>query len=207
MTSPAYVELNSSPANRLSLWDAFLEFIGDRKKKLREWEGNPPHRLGVYVFLVVVLELVLSHRLGHHMGRDPDVIFQFIRVALFIPAIEGLLIFTAHRFAGLFGKQGKPLTVLTFFNLNLAPLLLILPVTLAIRAAGLPDEARVFLLVLLALKVLMNWKDVIEMSYLLTRLQSALIMGFLGFFVWLLVPIVMFMGFAEAVKDWVENLN
>ncbi|MCB4755764.1 MAG: hypothetical protein LHV69_01795 [Elusimicrobia bacterium] len=207
MTSPAYIDPALLEPKRPHPFDAISDFLNDRKKKLEDWDAHPPHSLGICLLLVIVLELVLAHRLAHRQGPDPMIVRQFFSTAGNILIAEGLLIFAAHRFAGLFGKVGKPSNAFTFFNFSLTPLLLILPMALLIRAAGFPDAFRAFFLLLLALKVLANWKDVIEKTYLLTRLQSTLILVFLGMALWILIPIVMLMGFAEALKDVLENLK
>jgi len=194
------------PSSRfdLSQWEKVIQYISERKKVLKMWRSHPPHSIGICVLMGVCLEIQLAKRVFFDMGPGPSIFGDFFGILIFIFAAQLFVGYTGHRVAYIFNKRGKFSTVLTFFNLDLLPLLLYLPATLLIMAGNNSGGLRFLILLLLVFKVFTNWKDSLEINYSLTRWQSALIMGGLSLTLYLLLPTITMMAFYGSIQDLVE---
>ncbi len=187
--------------------EIFFDFIRQPKKVIKEWAGNPPHGLGLLVLFLVCLELVLNNRLMNDTGTGPSAIRQFFFYLFIILLGEALIISTSHKIGRLFYKKGNPGHVWTWFNLSLWPLLVLLPVGLITWTSGQSAFFNSLLMLLLAGKIVTDWKIIIDRHYQFNRWQSALIlMALLGLF-YAVLPIVFLFGFMETIGDLISMLR
>lgn len=184
-----------------------MEFLSDRKTHLHLWRNNPPHSLGWIVLLLVSLELVLARRLFHDLGGSPEVIGNFISTVIIVVFIELIFAFMAHKMANLFDLDGRFSTLLTFLNLNLTPLLLFLPITLMIWVSGGSHAIRLLLFLLLSLKIFSDWKMAADINYNFKKWQSAVFVATIGFLIYLVIPILLLLGFTSSLSDLLTLLN
>lgn len=159
-------DASATPFQRLE------RFLRDRQRQLRALAAHPGHSLGFCLFLVVVLELVLSRRLSHSLGAGPDVLPQFAKTAVTLLFVEGTAAFVFHQGAKIFGKKGNPWILLTLFHWSELPLLLLLPMNVMGRLSGGVDGLMNLLTALLVFKVLVGWKESAEVVYGFTRRES-----------------------------------
>jgi hypothetical protein len=144
------------------------------------------------VFGLVVVEMVLSHRLAGGLGRGLSAVPQALAVTLALIVAEFIVVGAASGVATVSGKSGNRRVTMGNLSLGLAPLLLVLPVTLLCEAASIPQGVRVFVVALLALKVANLWKAALEVSFKFNAVQSVAslylavgataVIGLLGFY-------------------------
>lgn len=164
---------NPRPANII---DELERLIAKRKWIWSRWTQKPPQLLAIAVLFAVALELTLSARLVENGGVSMTLLKGFGETLLIVAGVElGLAIITAQA-AEIFGKSGKTGALLTFFNLSLTPLLLILPVTVVTYISGRLAAIRLLLYFILLVKVLGNWRDAMELVYKFSKMQSAIVM-------------------------------
>ena len=158
-------------------WEGLVGLINRRRQQLQDWEAHPPHALGWGIFGLVVLELVLVRRFSYGLGLHPRIFAQLIGTGFLILLLEGLFAKITLEVGGFFHKKGNWKTTWTFLNLSLLPFLLYLPLALLASLGGGHHIGRTVFLFLLFLKVLDNWKEAIQISNELNRLQSLLVLG------------------------------
>ncbi len=89
--------------------------------------------------------------------------------------IESALAVLVAQASELFGAEGKITALFAFFNLGLTPLLLIAPISLTLFAADASPSIRLLVLMALLAKVMLNWREAIEITYKFTKAQSAIV--------------------------------
>lgn len=184
-----------APAHPLEKW------LTDRRKTLEEWKRTPPYGLGLLVLLLVSLEMAVAYRLTHHIGFDTSLISSVFKTALYFLAFEVSIFLISNSFASIFDKKARMIPVLVSLNIALLPLLLYLPITLYIWASGASSGLRVMALLLLMLKVLADWKDVIRTNYRLTGIQTYMLGGVVGGIAYVvLIFFLILSGFSAIVR-------
>lgn len=153
--------------------DGVRRFAQSPRRQMQAWGDRAPHLAGAVLLALVVVEWVLSQRLAGGLGRGPSAMWQALQVTAVILLGQSILVGAASGLAAITGKAGNRGAAMTYLNLGLMPLLLVLPFTLLCEAAAAPAALRKLLLLLLILKVLGLWRAAIETVYKLNRLQSA----------------------------------
>ncbi len=169
-------EVLSDNPRSLSLWEEFEKLLSNKKAALKNWARVPPHRLGWTIFFLVVFELTLGSRMLRQRGLDLSIFGQFTAYAVMLLLIAMTLAVIAAQAAEIFKAHGQTTHLITFFNLGLAPLLLLLPVTLISWTSQAGAGVRLFLIILLIMKVVGNWRDALELTYKFTKMQSAIVL-------------------------------
>lgn len=169
-------EVLSDNPRSLTLWEELERLLTNRKVALKQWARVPPHGLGWLIFALVVVELTIGSRLVSQRGIDSSIIGQLCGVALGIMLIAMTMAVIASQAAEIFKTHGSTTHLITFFNLGLTPLLLLLPVTLVGWTSQAGDAVRLFLIILLLVKVVGNWRAALELVYKFTRMQSAIVL-------------------------------
>jgi hypothetical protein len=190
--------LEEDPADHPLL--ALESYFKNRRRQLQDWEAEPPHRLGVMVLVVALFEIVLGWRLLSGVGLSKSLAVHSMMGASMVVLIELGLARVASEVAGFFNKKGEVSTAVTFFNLGLLPLFLILPLLLA--AYSFPS-LKPFALVgclLLAAKVLANWRESLEVSFELSKFQSALVIYLASAIFTLFIFLGAYIGFISTVS-------
>ena len=157
------------PAHSL---EAVRRYLQNPRRQMQLWGDKVPVLAAFLVYGLVVVEWVLARRLADGRGRGLSAVSQVIGLGLAIFIAETILVNAAAGIAVISGKTGNRKTGLAYLSLGLAPLLLVLPATLLCRAAGLPPTAAAVITLLLAAKVIISWKDTIEIHFKLNRIQS-----------------------------------
>lgn len=186
------------PTNALELLERLLT---NRRRQWQLWMENPPHFLGICLLLTVALELAVSVRLFHNQGAGPAFIGQFLGALSLLLLGEVLVLLIASKGGEFVGKKGNFFHGMTFLNLSLTPLLLYLPITLACWLVGgetLPT-LRGLALFMLTLKVLSNWKEAVEATYKLSKVQSAIVMYVVFGLTAFVIVLFMYVAFINTV--------
>ena len=157
------------PAHSL---EAVRRYLQNPRRQMQSWGDKVPILAAFLVYGLVVVEWVLARRLADGRGRGLSAVTQVIGLGLAIFIAETILVNAAAGIAVISGKTGNRKTGLAYLSLGLAPLLLILPATLLCRAAGFPPTAAAVITLLLVAKVIVSWKDTIEIHFKLNRIQS-----------------------------------
>ena len=160
-------DLISSP------FEAVRRFILNPRRQMQVWGEKVPGFAAGAVLGLVVVEWVISSRLVGGHGRGLSTLGQAFSIVAIILVVEGLFTAAGASIASLAGKAGHRRLAIGYFNLGLAPLLLVLPLTLLCLAADAPEIVRLAVIGLLLLKVLGIWRDALEVSFKLNRLQSS----------------------------------
>lgn len=169
-------EVLGEHSTTLSPFDALASYLRNRRRQLQDWEANPPHRWGLAVLLLASLEIVLTLRLYSGSGLTEPLVSHVTLVLSGLLLIEAALAKIAAEVGAFFNRKGKMGTAITFFNLGLLPFLFVLP--LGVMGYGWP-AARTFVLfawLVMGAKVLINWRESLEISYEMNRLQSAIVL-------------------------------
>lgn len=195
------VQIVEFPQEPVSLWKELERYISARRKQLQDWEANPPHWVGAIVFVVVVIELVLGFSIINNAGLNLGIFRQMGSFALGLIFVEFLFVRSAHEAGALFNKKGRKRTAWTFINLGLLPLLLFLPMVALCQLSPHMAKAPTVLLILLIFQVLANWREAVEVSFELSRLQSAILMYVVGGFAMMILGLVLYIGFLSTVLD------
>lgn len=190
-----------------TLMEEFKKLFNHRRRQLQDWDSAPPHKLGFLILGLVALELVIARLLFHGQGLWAHLIPGFISTAIIILLFEGILLKTTAEFAQFFKKKGDWKTTFTFFNLGLFPMLLFLPITLAVWVCGGPQILRVLVFLFFALKVLSNWRESIEITHEFTRLQSTILMSSVIGIGSLLVVLLFYISLIGVVADFLSILR
>lgn len=169
-------EVLSDHPKSLSLMEEAERFLTNRKATVLRWVKTPPTRLAVAVFFLVVTELSLGTLLMGGKGLFRAFVPQFFVFATLILLVEILLAAIAAQAAEIFKTTGSTGHLLTFFNVGLTPLLLLLPVTMLTWTSRAGVGARMFLMALLLVKVVGNWRESLELVYKFSKMQSAIVM-------------------------------
>ncbi len=179
---------------------ALETYFKNRRRQLQDWEAEPPHRLGVIVLVVALFEVVLGWRLINGAGLSKTLAVHSMMAASMVALIELGLGRVASEVAGFFNKKGEVATAVTFFNLGLLPLFLFLPLILA---AYTVPSLKPFALVgclLLAAKVLANWRESLEVSFELSKFQSALVIYVASAIFTLFILLGAYVGFISTIS-------
>jgi hypothetical protein len=169
-------ELLSEKPRKPSLIEDFERLLVNRKWSWARWTQKPPQGLALIILVAVALELTVSSRLLSGNGVSFSLMGGFGGTLLIVTLIELGMALIATQAAEIFGSKGRSGHVLTFFNLSLTPLLLVLPVTVVTYISGRLAVIRLMLYFLLVVKVLSNWREAIELVYKFTKMQSAIVM-------------------------------
>ncbi len=169
-------EVLTSREGGRNIFHEVADFFKNRRRQLQDWDSNPPHTLGWFVLFLVALELVVAWRMTQSRGFSREIIGQTISIGFFLLVIEMALAKVGQEVGEFFKKKGRFFTTLTFFNISLMPLLLILPI--ALLNWTLPKFGLLVLLMVVVLftKVLANFRESLEISFEFSRLQSALVL-------------------------------
>ncbi len=153
-------------------FDALKRYLQNPRKEMQGWGENPPVLLGVLVLFLVGLELALGQRVASGKGGGTGFYAQLGITTGLLMLLELIVIGAASSVAGLFEKTGKPLVAFTYLNLELLPFLIFLPITIFSSAVGWPDTVRGLVLVCLVIRVFSRWREVLQLVFRLTRLQT-----------------------------------
>ncbi len=169
-------EVLSTEHGQRTIFHEIADFFKNRRRQLQDWESTPPHRLGWFILVFVSLELVLSWRLSNQKGLGRDLVSQTLSVGMLLLLLEMALAKVGQEVGEFFKKKGSFFTTITFFNISLLPLLLVLPLTLLNWT--LPQFSLMVVVVMLFLisKVFANFRESLEISFEFSRLQSALVL-------------------------------
>jgi len=157
------------PAHSL---EAVRRYLQNPRRQMQAWGDKVPQLASALVFALVVVEWVLAKRLSEGSGRGVSAIAQVIGLAVVIFIAESILVSAAAGISAISGKSGNRWTAMAYLSLGLTPLLLVLPVALLCEAANLSPAIRTLVTMLLGIKVLATWKDAIETTFKLNRLQG-----------------------------------
>lgn len=152
--------------------DALRRFLQAPRRQMQTWGDQVPMFAAAGVFGLVVVELVLSHRLSHGLGRGLSAIPQALAVTIALIVAEFVVVGAASGVATVSGKSGSRRVAMGNLSLGLAPLLLVLPVTILCDATSVPSAVWVIVVALLALKVVGLWKAALEVSFKFNAIQS-----------------------------------
>lgn len=154
---------------------ALENYFRQRRRQLQDWDSRPPHALGIFILIVALLEVIVSRRLLSSAGFSSLIFTHALMGALAVTLVEVGLARIGFAVATYFKKKGRVGTTITFFNLGLLPLLLVLPITLVATIQPSLRPVVVIGWILLMAKVVGNWRESLEVSYELSRLQSTLV--------------------------------
>ncbi|MCB4757627.1 MAG: hypothetical protein LHV69_11465 [Elusimicrobia bacterium] len=190
-------------------WTIVPTLLGDRRKQLQDWDADPPHALGWHVFFFALLEWVVAKRLFFNIGFGWDFVTEWLGVAIGILLAEFLVVKITTNVGAWFNKAGSGKTTLTFLNLGLFPLLLVLPINLILWIGGGDSYAplRDVFNLLLFLKVFSNWKESVEISYELNQWQSALVIYLAAIFLLFVGSIFLYITLAQSIGMLAGLLN
>ncbi len=178
------------------------KWLLSRRKALEEWKRVPPHGLGLAILLAVSIEFVLAYRLYHGVRLNASAISSTVNTMIFIAAIEMGTLLITNSVASLFNKRGRILTSFTSMNVSLLPLLLFLPATFFFWAVGGGAVARLLVLLVLIMKVLSDWKEVVRVNYLLSGIQVYMLGGVIGGAAYVLIILFLVLsGFGVIVES------
>jgi len=167
--------LDQTPVTKTP-WREVKSFFVNSRRQFQDWEALPPHALGLVILLGVSLEFVLMRNLASHLGFTWKILTQTLLLAGIVVLGELMLAKIGQQVGEFVNKKGRVTTALTFLNIGLHPLLLLLPVYLLSWLSGGRAAAMVvFLAALLLIKVLALWRESLEISFEFSRLQSTLV--------------------------------
>jgi hypothetical protein len=107
----------------------------------------------------------------------------------------------AFEVAGFFNKKGKVGTAVTFFNFGLLPLFLILPLSLTAYVDPKLRPVAIIGWFLLFTRTLSNWRESLEVSFELSRFQSALVIYLASALFIVLLLLCVYVGFLSTLTQ------
>lgn len=168
-------EVLHHPEGPASPLEAMRRYLANPRRQMQAWGDRLPGSLALMVFLLVVVELTLAYRVLAGLGSGPSVYPQAMIFAVGLLLGEALVIAAASSVAGLMEKAGKPWTAWAYMNLDLAPLLLWLPVVVLTEALDWSGVIRLVVLILILTRIASRWRDVIQSAFNLSRLQTFIV--------------------------------
>jgi len=160
----------------LTMPEAFLRYMSDRRRQLQDWEAEPPHRLGWTIFGLVVFEGTLAQAVFHQWGLGRQFVLGLISNLFTVFILTGIIVKVTHEIGGYLHKKGDWKSTWTFFNLGLYPMLLFFPIGFFLWLTGASSALRAVVFFILLLKVIHNWRESLEVTFELSAFQSALVM-------------------------------
>jgi hypothetical protein len=182
-------------------FQALESYFKDRRRQLQDWDAAPPHYLGVAVLLMGVVEVIFSWRLSNGAGFSRQIVAKGLMAALAVLLAELAIARIGSEVAGFFNKKGKVGTAVTFFNLGLLPLFVVLP--LAVAGYARP-QLRPWILIgdlFLLTRILGNWRESLEVCFELSKLQSALVLYLTGGLFVLLTVFGLYIGLISSLTQ------
>src|SRR5690348_486742 len=86
---------------------ALEQYFRNRRRQLQDWESNPPHRLGVLILVLSLLEMVIGWRLIKGTGYTSELVTHALMLALAVALVEVGLARIASEVAVFFKKKGN----------------------------------------------------------------------------------------------------
>lgn len=179
-------------------FDDVVRFILNPRRQLQDWDSNPPIFVALGIFALVTAELTLIKHLFNKQGIHFADFNSLIQTA--IPLFISILIFgyISKTFAGFFNRKGHFRTAVFLMMVCLLPFLLSLPVSVVIYLSGQDHSAITLINILLALQVLVYWRETIEVTFELSKWQS-LAVTYLCFI--FLVGTTLLFGYISLIKS------
>jgi hypothetical protein len=154
--------------------EGLRRYLTNPRRQMQAWGDRAPASPGFLVVGLVALEFAVAHRLAHGGGLGPDLVAQtgLIIGVLLLATLAALT--AGATVASLLEKPGRPWTAFCFLTLGLSPLLLWLPFSMLSEAMGWNPAAGMIVMIALAARVAVGWRDALQAAFKLSRLQTVL---------------------------------
>jgi hypothetical protein len=176
-------------------------FFRNRRRQLQDWEPHPPQAFGWLILLAVSFELAVLWRMSHRQGLAKEIVGLTFTFGMLLLLVELALAKVGQEVAEFFKKKGRFMTAVSFLNIGLIPLLMILPLVILKRLAPQMEIVSVIAILVMITMVLANFREALEISFEFNKLQSALVLYLSGGFIAAGLLIVIYASFFSLISE------